>query len=96
MEVQNTCDMVSLVEELNDGDLELEDINLQEVDRALDEKDKMINGEVETGQDSTEQSEVNTLVRPDNTDGSSKMKKSAKQDMTALASSQYISGEFKT
>ena len=96
MEVQSTPDMVSLVEELNDGDLELEDIDLQEVDRALDEKDKMINGEVETGQDSTEQSEVNTLVRPDNTDGSSKMKKSAKQDMTALASSQYISGEFKT
>ena len=51
MEVQSTPDMVSLVEELNDGDLELEDIDLQEVDRALDEKDKMINGEVETGQD---------------------------------------------
>ena len=71
--------MVSLVEELNEGDLELEDIDLQEVDRVLDEKDKILNGEIEE-----EHSEVNTLVRPCDTDGPGKIEKSAKQDMMAL------------
>ena len=79
MEVQSTPDMVSLVEELNEGDLELEDIDLQEVDRVLDEKDKILNGEIEE-----EHSEVNTLVRPRDTDGPGKIEKSAKQDMMAL------------
>ena len=40
--------MVSKIEELNDGDLELEDINLTEVDKALDEHERNRNEENET------------------------------------------------
>ena len=45
MEASSTPDMVSKVEELNEGDLELEEINLSEVDRALDELDRRRNEE---------------------------------------------------
>ena len=59
--------------------MRLEDIDLQEVDRILDEKDKILNGEIDE-----QQSEVNTLVGHYDTDGPGKMEKSAKQDIRAL------------
>ena len=48
MESSSTPDMVSKIKELNDGDLELEDINLSEVDMALDELERRRNEETET------------------------------------------------
>ena len=79
MEAQSTPDMVSLIEELNEGELRLEDIDLQEVDRLLDEKDKVLNGEMDE-----QHAEVNTLVGHCDTDEPGEMEKSAKQDMRAL------------
>ena len=57
MESSSTPDMVSKIKELNDGDLELEDINLSEVDMALDELERRRNEETET-------TECDTLTSP--------------------------------
>ena len=57
MEASSTPDMFSKVEELNEGDLELEEINLSEVDRALDELDRRRNEE-------NQQSDCDTIHSP--------------------------------
>ena len=76
MEAQSTPDMVHLVEELNDGDLELESIDLEEIDRELDNLDRVANNE-------NEKEASDTLVghRPQNVPD--KIKTTAKQDVEA-------------